>query len=59
MEAHSVRWMVELVAGTTDTPDAARIRTAVVGWLSTAPETIASGVGSSMRQYDYDEGEEH
>lgn len=32
--------MIRLVAGTTDTPAAARIRTAVTRWIATAPETI-------------------
>jgi GNAT superfamily N-acetyltransferase len=32
--------MIRLVAGTTDTTAAARIRTAVVRWIATAPETI-------------------
>ncbi len=32
--------MIKLVAGTTDTTAAARIRTVVVRWIATAPETI-------------------
>ncbi len=32
--------MITLVAGATDTPAAARIRTAVVRWIATEPETI-------------------